>query len=239
MEDIARLIALLDDETTSVAEKAKAALMNIGEPAVQPLVTATPGLTRYGKLAAVEIFSQVKDSRAARAMIALLSDDDTTVREWAAIALGELGSWTAVPALRSAYKRLKAAKVDLDVTEAVALRAALTALGGRQEVVPPLSRSLRHEGGRLDRMWPAERLADVVEDLAAHGQVVLFFALWKVTDHGLMWWDHAVPGIDVDRDAPWEKVVEAARRATLAELEYADLDADVVVSIEWVDEQDR
>lgn len=239
VDAIGRLITLLDDNATEIADHAKAGLMCIGGPAVPPLVAAVPRLHRYGKLAAIEILTQLKDRRATDALIRLLADEDSTVREWSAIALAELRIRAAVPALRSAYDKLRALGAGPEGTEAVALRSALTSLGGRREVLPALSRSLRHTSGRLDQLWPSERLADVVEDLAAHRQAVLFFALWRITEHELLWCDHAAPDLRVDRATPWAEVVAATREATLAEVANADLGDDVFASIEWIDESDR
>ncbi|CAM5700446.1 hypothetical protein SHIRM173S_07933 [Streptomyces hirsutus] len=50
------------------------------------VVDGLPTLSSFGRLTAIEVFEEVADPRCGPALIALLDDDDPTVREWAAIA---------------------------------------------------------------------------------------------------------------------------------------------------------
>jgi hypothetical protein len=92
--------------------------------------------------------------------------------------------------LRAAYRRQRASGNGPDWTEAVAIRHALTVLGSRQEVLPPLTASLRTTAGSMRRAWPTIQLVDVITDLADHDQVVLYFQLWAVIDGGMFWNGH-------------------------------------------------
>ncbi|MET8420210.1 HEAT repeat domain-containing protein [Streptomyces sp. NPDC005098] len=59
-----------------------------------------PALGPFGRLTAIEVFEEGADPRCGPALIALLNDDEPTVREWAAIALANLeidGSCSAPP----------------------------------------------------------------------------------------------------------------------------------------------
>lgn len=48
--EIARLIGLLDDDSTEIAEDAKAELISIGHKVVEPLSATVGTLDRYGQL---------------------------------------------------------------------------------------------------------------------------------------------------------------------------------------------
>ncbi|MEU4548833.1 HEAT repeat domain-containing protein [Nonomuraea dietziae] len=184
-EDLAQLIELLDDDSISIADDARDELMTIGIGVMQPLMTAVPRMQPYGQLSAIEIFEHLGDVNAAPVLIDLLDSETSTVREWSANALEQLGIRSAVPALRAAYRRLRTGGVPPDFTEPVALRHAMTTLGGRQQVVPPLTASLRVSTGVLKATCPATRLEEVINDLAKHDQAVLYFQLWRTTDTGI------------------------------------------------------
>jgi len=106
--EIERLIGMLDDDSTEVAEDAKATLMSIGEGVVGPLAAAVFSLQRYGQLSAVEIFEHLGGAVAGRTLTELLGSGHETVREWSAYALAALDVRDAVPALQAAYRRQRA-----------------------------------------------------------------------------------------------------------------------------------
>jgi hypothetical protein len=60
--EIARPIELLDDDSTEVAEDAKAELISMGVEVVQPLAAAVTSLERYGQLSAIEVFEHFGDA---------------------------------------------------------------------------------------------------------------------------------------------------------------------------------
>lgn len=105
--EIARLIRLLDDDSSAVAEDARAALFSTGAEVVRPLAAAVPSLERFGQLSAIEAFGHLGDPAAGPALIDLLSSENCTVREWSAQAIEQLGVRDAVPALWPAYRRLR------------------------------------------------------------------------------------------------------------------------------------
>lgn len=237
-DGIARLIELLDDESTEIAENAKAELISIGHAVVLPVSAAVGSLQRYGQLSAIEIFEQVGDPAAGPALIDLLSNQNETVREWSAWAVAELGVRDAVPALVDAYQRQRASGGGPECGEAVAIRRALTALGARRDIVPPLTASLLTRVGRLERAWPSARLADVVNDLADHDQAVLYFQLWATIDGGTCWNGHESLDEPLDVDRPWPRVVEATREAALIEAALVVSRSNLFATIEWVDHAD-
>lgn len=235
---IARLIGLLDDDSTEIAEDAKAELISIGGEAVQPLSAAVASLDRYGQLSAIEVFEHFGDAAVGPALTNLLSSDHETVREWSAWAIAELGLRDAVPALRAAYRRQRLSGNGPDWSEAVAVRHALTVLGARQEVLPPLTASLRTTAGSFQRAWPSTRLVDVVNDLADHDQAVLYFKLWAVTDDGTFWTGHERLDEPLEFDQPWRQVVEDARESALIEAACVAARTNLFARMEWVDHAD-
>ena len=238
-DDIATLIGLLDDESVDTAEGAKADLMSLGAEVVAPLMAAVTSLDRYGQLSAIEIFEHCGDVRAGRVLIDLLGSHHDTVRDWSAQALGVLGIGEAVPALVAAYERLKVRDVSPDEGECVSLRCALTVLGGRREVVPPLTASLRRSVGGLSAAWPSGRLTDVINELADFEQAVLYFSLWIVNDEGRAHGtEHETAPWRFDRGAPWEQAVEVARESALLEAAMIPNRNDMVATIEWIDRSD-
>jgi hypothetical protein len=169
-------------------------------------------------------------------LIGLLTSEFDTVRDWAAGALGDLEIADAVPALEQAYEATKQRGTPPNWMEPVSIRWALTALGARRPVVPPLTASLavRMPPG-LDT-WPSARLADVLEELATHDQVAAYFQLWRVKSDGLYW----MKGSDYELHwkSPWDVLVrEAADKARAA---AADVVAspETVANIEWLSRSD-
>ncbi|WP_239516183.1 MULTISPECIES: HEAT repeat domain-containing protein [unclassified Streptomyces] len=79
--------------------------MAIGGGATLAIADGPPALGRFGRLTAIEVFEEVADPRYGPALIALLEDDEPTVREWAAVALGNLEIDGAVESLRRAAPR--------------------------------------------------------------------------------------------------------------------------------------
>ncbi len=237
--EIARLIGLLDDDSTEVAEDAKAELISMGGEVVEPLAAAVLSLERFGQLSAIEVFEHFGDPGAGPVLIDLLSSEHDTVREWSAWTIAQLGVREAVPALQAAYQRLRITEGRWDDSEAVAMRRVLAVLGARVEVMPPLTASLRAPAGSLDHAWPAGRLEEVINELADHRQAVLYFMLWSVIDDGAFWHGHETLDRAFDRDAPWSAVVETARESALLEAAFIPQRENLFATLEWMDEGDR
>ncbi len=238
-EEVRRLIALLDDDSTEVAEDAKAALISIGIEVLKPLATAMPSLKRYGQLSAIEAFEHLGDATVGPVLIDLLNSEHDTVREWSASAIAQLGVRTAGPALQAAYQRLRTEGRRLDDSEAVTIRRVLTELGIRREVAPPMMASLATPAGTLDRAWPVDRLDELITELADCRQAVLYFTVWSVTDGRTFWHGHESLDREFDQHAPWTTVVEAAREVALVEAAFVPRRPNLYVTVEWIDEADR
>ncbi|WP_258056260.1 HEAT repeat domain-containing protein [Streptomyces sp. Ru62] len=240
MEDeIARRVAELDAESTEVAEDAQHALIALGPRVLEPLIAAAPALNPFGQLCAIEVFTALADPRPINVLIGMLGSESGTVRQWAAEALAELGVRRAVPRLRQAYDAFLRRGEAPDDSEGEGLRWALTELGGREEVLPPRSAALMWPGEAPGRLWLAEHLAEVIRDLADHGQAVLYFQIWEVTSDGGRRWVSG-PGIDwdVDRDGPWPETVAFCRDWALLAAEAVDVAPDRVATISWIDATD-
>ena len=154
--DIGALISRLDDPSTDIAEDAKDALIGRGADVIPELAAALTSLARSGRLSAIEVFEACGDRRAGPALIGLLSDADTTVREWAANALSALRYTQAGPALAQLNARLVRDLVRPDFTELVAVRNAMARLGLRPRLTPDLTRTLAQHTDH-GQMWPVAR----------------------------------------------------------------------------------
>lgn len=100
---IERLVQQLDD-SAAPSYDARAELIGIGSDAIPAVIDGLPSLGGFGQLTAIEVFEEVADPRCGPALITLLSSDDSTVREWAAMALASLKIDGAVESVRRAYR---------------------------------------------------------------------------------------------------------------------------------------
>ncbi|MFI5590090.1 HEAT repeat domain-containing protein [Amycolatopsis sp. NPDC051758] len=240
-DELERLVRRLDADSTDDAMDAQGALTHRGRDTdvITPLLRCLPTLTRYGQLCAIEIIEELGDARAAPSLIELLTSEHDTVREWAALALSDFPVPEAVPALWRAYHACRSRGVDPDWSEPVGYRFALTALGARRPVVPPLTASLRLTTAEGVQAWPSTRLPEVLDDLASHGQVTLYFQLWRVESDTRYW--TSVPDNEpaLDFALPWPSLIGKSLRRAAAIAVGATLKDDVVATIKWIDEADR
>ncbi|MEZ5980324.1 MAG: HEAT repeat domain-containing protein [Planctomycetota bacterium] len=243
--DIDELIAELDSDESNVADDAQHDLGSIGADAVEPVLRALPKLRVYGQRCVLDLLTSwpaqlLLDARrptVAEVVIPLLSSEDEVVRCWSAEALAHVGAVEAVPELRRALERSKQARTPLDWYEPVTLRRTLTALGDRLPVVPARLRELELDDERLSSCWPAERLAELVEALAAEGQALLGFGAWKRRPEGLR--GKSTPSFEVETEGPWPEVVARARAAALEAIASWRHPPNTVVTLDWIDESDR
>ncbi|MFJ3928001.1 HEAT repeat domain-containing protein [Streptomyces sp. NPDC090022] len=231
------LVQQLDgDDDASYAARVR--LIAIGPEAVPAIADALPGLGSYGRLTAIEVFEEVADPRCGPALIALLDDDDPVVRSWAATALAHLGLTDAAEPVRRAYRACLDRRTPPDWHEPVALRQALTDLGARTPVVPPLTASLRAAPADDSPGWPSARFADVINDLADHGQVILCseFVQWVGGRRYFPSWTR--PDWQPDWYAPWADLVEETRTQSLLEATETPVGDDIFVDITWMNRTD-
>jgi hypothetical protein len=238
-DSVGELIGQLDDPS-GVGEEAKFELIARGANVVPELAARVGALERFGKLLAIEAFQALEDARACAALIGLLADGDETVVEWSARAVGSLGCADAVGPLQHVLARLVAEQVPPDWTGPVHVRAALTDLGARQPVIPRRTADFRQERDDTERwLCRSSDLAPVIDDLAEHGQVVLYFMLWRVGDDGRLYWTrHESEGWSFDWSVPWPDNVVAAHRAALHDAAAVVSSPDLLVHVEWIDEAD-
>lgn len=123
---------------------------------IHELAAALPGPGRIGKLPAIEVFEACGDRRAGPALIGLLNDADTTVREWAANAVSALGYTEAGPALAQLNARLLRQQERLEFTEPVGVRSASCRLACGRRSLARLC-GVRCAGSRIpgSPLWPA------------------------------------------------------------------------------------
>lgn len=232
---IQRWVADLGADSGEVAENAQHRLASLGPQVLDRVMAAVPGLDYFGQLCAIEIFTELGDPRPASVLIELLAGESATVRERAAEALAELRIERAVPAIQAAYAVFRRSGEPPDYTEGVGLRAALTDLGGREQVLPSEGAALRVPVGLFRHAWPVEHLARVIGLLADHGQAVLYFQLWQARPEGRVFRAEFCQ-IDwaVDRALPWDRIVTHCRDwAQLAAAEASPRPG-LVATIEWI-----
>ncbi|MEF9906129.1 HEAT repeat domain-containing protein [Streptomyces sp. P9-A2] len=173
---IERLVQQLAGEA-GTSYDARAELIRIGSEAI---IDGLPSLDAFGRLTAIEVFEEVGDPRCGPALIRLLDSDNPTVREWAAIVLASLEIDGAVEPLRRAYRACLERQTPPDWTEPAGIRWALTELGARSPVVPPLTAHLRTTAADDAPGWPSARFTGIINDLADHAQVILYSQFWQV-----------------------------------------------------------
>ncbi|MFE9169451.1 HEAT repeat domain-containing protein [Streptomyces kebangsaanensis] len=234
---IARLVQQLDGGADESYD-ARAELIWIGSAAIPAVMDGLPTLGGFGRLTAIEVFEEVGDPRCGPALIGLLDSDDPTVREWAATALASLEIDGAVEPLRRAYHACLERRTPPDWTEPSGIRWALTELGARTPVVPPLTARLRATTGDNAPGWPSAHFSEVINDLADHAQLILYSQFWRV-DAGRT---YGISGTcldwKLDWTMPWEHLVEEARTWSLLEADEAPVGDGTFVTPAWIDHTD-
>ncbi|MFJ7044785.1 HEAT repeat domain-containing protein [Streptomyces sp. NPDC101112] len=234
---VERLVQQLDD-ATGPSYDARAELIDMGADALPALIDGLPSLGGFGQLTAIEVFEEVGDPRCGPTLIGLLNSDNPTVREWAAMALASLDVEGAVEPLRRAYRACLDRATPPDWTEPDGIRWALTELGARTPVVPPLTARLRATAANAAPRWPSAHFTDLIDDLADHAQVILYSQFWRV-DAGR---EYGVSSTNLDWEldwtAPWEHLVEESRAWSLLEASEAPVGDDIFVAPSWIDRSD-
>jgi HEAT repeat protein len=96
---IPALIRMMGSKDFGMQNDASDALAKIGEPAVEPLITALGDASATRRRRAVTTLMVIKDPRAVEPIIGVLHDPNEEVRYWSAGALGELGDKRAADPL--------------------------------------------------------------------------------------------------------------------------------------------
>ncbi|MET9348805.1 HEAT repeat domain-containing protein [Streptomyces termitum] len=234
---IERLVQQLDD-STGPSYDARAELIGIGSDAIPALIDGLPSLDGFGQLTAIETFEEVADPRCGPALITLLDSDDSTIRERAAMALASLKIDGAVESVRRAYRACLERATPPDWSEPGGIRWALTELGARTPVVPPLTAHLRATAANNAPGWPSAHFTEIINDLADHAQVILYSQFWRVDADGT--YGVSSPALDWELDwtTPWEHLVEESRTWSLLEASEAPAGDNIFVAPTWIDRTD-
>jgi len=250
-DQVRRLLADLDSGDSETAEEAQAELETYGASILGPLMEAAPHFGRLGTLCAVELFAKIGDRRASSALIPMLQNEDDAVRQWAAEALGQLGAHEAIPNLKDAYNAARRA-TNPDWSEPATMRTALATLGARREVIPARVAAFALNDPQLGRCWRPSDLRELVEELAAAGQVVVSFAFWRwrrlsplkifgvtLIEASEQWTSVDTPSWDLQWSLPWSALVDSARRKALEATGRVRAPENTVAVLSWIDEADR
>jgi hypothetical protein len=230
------LIGELNYSSEGRGEEAKLELIARGVEVVPALAARVTDLGRLGKLLTIDVFQTLGDARACSSLISLLQDDDTTVVEWSAQALGSLGCREAVGPLLELRSRMVAARVPPEWTGPVAVRWALSDLGARRAVVPEVTARLKvQRAGTGMHLFRSADLATVIDDLAGHSQVVLYFQVWRIGNEDHLYWVQSdQEQWTFDWSAPWSNNVAAAHAVALTNAARLVLQPDLLVQPEWI-----
>jgi HEAT repeat protein len=103
--NVKRLSRLLSHRNFDIQWRAAESLGRMGKPAAQELINKTYHLNRDVRIGAVEVLGEMREKSAVLKLTTLLRDDESSEVRWvSAIALGEIGSTTAIPALVNALR---------------------------------------------------------------------------------------------------------------------------------------
>ena len=144
------LVAALQGRNWNEREAVQEALVKIGNFAVEPLVVALKNEDQGVRSGAAEVLGKIGDARAVEPLVTALKDEDQRVRSRAAEALGEIGDARAMEPLAVVLK---------DEHQGVR-REAVEALGkiGDARAVEPLAVALTDEDREV-RFYAAKALA--------------------------------------------------------------------------------
>lgn len=232
------LVAQLDDEDLEAAEDAKWRLIEWGAEIVPALLTDARQMSEDGQLFAIDVAHEVASDTAGPGLMVLLASPSTEVRRAAAQALGSLRIDEAAPALAARYRVLLADGLAPQGSEATVLRWALTVLGARSGVLPARTRDLRQPVFGMEWVWPADRLPEVLADLAAHDLIVLEVQSYlQLADGSVRYTGQPGSVWRYRPDETWPSLVAeslAYHRTHTAPMSGPD----TVVTIDWIDPVD-
>jgi len=191
------LIKLLSDNTivfipdkegkrrrTSPSEQAEKALIKIGEPSVEPLISALKEENKTVRIQAIEALGIMKDKRAVKPIIELLKDQDKKIRKISAWALGSIEDPEAVEPLINA--------LGDDDEEVVKSSIWSLAMIKDKKAVYPLIEILKNRNDKLQKTsaWAIsiikhpssiEPLIGLLKETEGEKQIIIVKLLQKIT----------------------------------------------------------
>ena len=142
--------------STSPDREALTALVNIGKPAVQPLIAVVKDKNITVRKNAIEALGEIKDARAVDTLIVSLKDENPDIRKNAAEALGKIRDIRAIDALVTA---LKDKKSSVQESSKAAIKNTLQQLKDKR-AIEPLITLLNHDDPAI-RHFAAEALVGI------------------------------------------------------------------------------
>lgn len=209
------LITALSALEQDVRLTCRDALVELGEPAVDPLIDALDNADRFTRQHSAEALGEIADARAAEPLLELFEDSHRLVRQAAIYAVGKVGEPVAVEPLIAALD-----DPDRDLREAAAV-----SLGQIEDLrgVPRLIRALEDEAegvaqasaAALGRIRPsdADQLTAVIDAARSSSEgtrLAAVFALGRIGD------ERTAMAVAERLDPARERSVKVRRRAAEA-----------------------
>ena len=251
METLDELIATLDSEDRNAAEEAQVALIGTSKSgvAVLPkLLDSAQQFRRFGLLCTIDVIEGIAEfgktgelnhpaATGVGAFLSLmLTNEDSTVREWAAISAGGLRLQETVEAIRDAWQQSKQRNDPPGWSEPTAYRNALSELGAREIVLPVLAFETRLQMSPFGYCWKSEDLLPVLSAFNEADQIITGVQYYRRSDNSGY-------RLDNRKDWPtgsnaiddWNKIVRA-QAEEIAKTPVPPID--VYTTIEWIDRTD-
>lgn len=136
MADIKQLIEQLTNNDAKIRDAARAALVAMGSPAVDPLIAALNSPSDWQRKSVISLLQQIQDKRVIPPLLNALNDTDPYVRGFAALGLAAQQEHSALPTIQ------KMIEAESDAFGRTHLLNAVDQLGERQWVIAYANRIL-------------------------------------------------------------------------------------------------
>jgi FOG: HEAT repeat len=99
-QNIPAMIRALKHQNLRVQWRAAEALVSLGSPCVEPLISALSNRNKDIRLGCIEVLGEIRDPRAVEPLLGVLEDPSNEIRLQVALALGQIGGEKSIKPLR-------------------------------------------------------------------------------------------------------------------------------------------